>query len=118
MLRALVCSLAVFAFLGSPLVAAYKKTDESRIRNEHRATYVKADFSKNMITFKMKGANGKEVEMTLPLAKDAKVLGTDNKPEKLETFVKNLGKEKNKSVWILEDKEGKHIVEVRDLAKK
>jgi hypothetical protein len=85
---------------------------------EHQAVFVKADTAHNTVTFMTKDRAGKEVELTLPLAANAKVLGGNNKTESLEALAKNKIKEKDKGILIIEDKEAKHIVEIKDLPTK
>jgi hypothetical protein len=107
MIRSVLCSVgALVIFAG--LVAADQKTGI-------HAVFVKADLTKHTITFMTKATSGKNVEMTLPLAKNAKVLGEDNKPEAFLRFANNMQKEKGKSILIFEDQARKQIVEVRDL---
>jgi flagellar basal body rod protein FlgB len=82
---------------------------------KHHATLVRVDLDKNTVTFKTKGKGGKETEMTLPLAQDAKVLGEDNKPETLRQFQEAMEKEQDKGIQIVEDTDEQHIVAIRDL---
>ena len=83
--------------------------------NRQHAALVGVDLDKNTITFKAKGKDGKEVETTLPLAKDIKVFGEDNKAETLKQFKDNMDKEDNKSILVAADADGKQIVTVADL---
>jgi len=118
MVRTILCSVAGFALTLSSLAAAETKGASAKGKTEIHATFVKADLAKHTVVFKVKDKAGKEVERTLSMAKDAKILGEDNKAETLEQFASNIGKEKDKSILIVEDKEGKHIVELRDLPSK
>ena len=80
-----------------------------------KAALVSVDLDKGLITFKAKGKDGKEAETTLPLAKDAKVRGEDNKPETLKQFKDAMDKEDDKSIFVIEEPTGKQIVSLRDL---
>jgi hypothetical protein len=113
MLRILGCSVFVLILPVAMLMAA-----DNKATHLCRGTFVKADLAKNAITFKTKNKDGKEVEMTLPLTKDAKILSEDNKPLTLPNWVKNMEKEKDKSIEVWENNEGNHIVELRDLPAK
>jgi len=113
MLRTVLCSVAVMLFLVSGLTAAEKKAGKVGT-NMHKATLVKVDVAKNTVTFMRKDKAGKEVQVTLPLAKNAQVYGPKNQTETLAIFVTDMGKNKDKTVWIQLDKEKKHIVEIRE----
>jgi hypothetical protein len=113
MLRTVFCTIAVLAFGSGALMADDKKGD-----NGLHAMFVKADVAKNTITFTTNDKTGKNVEMTLPLAKDAKLIGEDNKPETLAVFAQNLQKEKDKSILVVKDKGGKQIAQLKDLPRK
>jgi hypothetical protein len=115
MLRMAVYAVAALAMCASVLVADDGKHAKGKGDNGLHAMFVKADVTKNTITFKTTDKAGKTVETTLALAKDAKVLGEDNKPESLVLFAKNMQKEKDKSILIMEDKSCQHVVEIRDL---
>jgi hypothetical protein len=117
MLRTVLCSVAALALLVGGLAAEEKKAEKAG-RAEHKATFVKADLVKGTVTFRTKDKSGKEVTMTLPLAKNAKVLGEKNEAETLANFAKAMDKEKDKSILIVEDKEEKHIIEIKDLPSK
>ena len=97
-----------------PVVVEEKKKAETAGQNLHKATLVRVDVAKQTVTFKGKGGK----EMTLPLAKSAKIFGEKNEGETLEKFAKDLAKDKDKTIWILEDKEEKHIVELKEMKKK
>src|SRR5262249_29156078 len=99
----------------SVLVADDGKHAKGKGDSRVHAMFVKADLAKNSITFKTTDKLGKTVETTLALAKDAKVLGEDNKPESLALFAKNMQKEKDKPILFREDKGCQHVVEIRDL---
>lgn len=113
MMRAALYSVAVLGIFAASLVADDKKGDQTKA-NRVRATFVKADIAKNMLTFKTSDKAGKTTEMTLPLAKDAKILATNDKPESFADFAKNLQAEKDKTILVVEDKEGKWIVQLKD----
>ena len=81
----------------------------------HHATLVRVDLDKGTVTFKARGKAGKPEEMTLPLARDAKILGEDNKPETLQQFKEAMENEKDKGIMIVEDTDAQHIVAIRDL---
>ena len=83
--------------------------------NTLHAALVSVDLDKNTVTFKAKGKDGKEAENTLPLAKDAKVVGEDKKPETLQQFKDAMDKEDDKSIQVVEDQDGKQIVSLTDL---
>jgi phenylpyruvate tautomerase PptA (4-oxalocrotonate tautomerase family) len=76
----------------------------------HKATFVSADVDQGTLTFKV-GVK----EHTLPLAKHARILGEDNKPETLKAFMENMKKEPDKTILIIEDAEEKHVVFIRDV---
>jgi hypothetical protein len=118
MLRTAVCSAAVLVIFAGVLIADDQKTEKASANNALHAVFVKADVAKNTVTFKTTDKAGKTVETMLALAKDAKVLGADNKPETFAVFAKNLQKHKDKSILVVEDKEGKHILEIKDLPNK
>jgi hypothetical protein len=118
MLRAILGSMALVMLVVGSLAAGDNKTANAKARHERHGTFVKVDLVKNTVTFLTKDSNGKEREMTLPLARHAKVLGEDNKPESLDTLAKNMGKEKDKSILIIEDKDEKQIIEIKDLPSK
>jgi hypothetical protein len=82
---------------------------------KHHATLVGVDPEANTVTFKAAGKDGKETEMTLPLAAKAKVLGEDNKPETLRNLKEDLEKDKDKTALIVEDADGKQVVSIRHL---
>lgn len=82
------------------------------------ATYVKADVAKSTITVETTDKSGKTIKMELALDKNAKVLGSDDKPESLADFAKSMDSRKDKSIIIVEDKENKHILEIKDIPKK
>jgi hypothetical protein len=107
MLRVAFCSVAVLAISTGILVA-----DDNK--GVH-AMFVKADMAKNTVTFKTVDKAGKNVEKTLALARDAKILGEDNKPETFAVFAKNLQTEKDKSILVVQDQAGRYIVEIKDL---
>ena len=79
------------------------------------ADLVSVDLDKGTITFKGKGHDSKVGETTLPLAKDAKVFGEDNKPETLKQFKDNMAKESDKSITVVEDADGRQVTGVTDL---
>ncbi|HQR05305.1 MAG TPA: hypothetical protein PLN21_00715 [Gemmatales bacterium] len=79
-----------------------------------KAAFVSADIAKNMITFKTSDKAGKMVEVKLELDKNAKIYGTDNKSETLAAFSKAMESKKNKAIFVVEDKDGKHILELKD----
>jgi hypothetical protein len=112
MLRTALCSVAVAAMCVGMLIADNPKHAKA---NELHAMFVKADMAKNTITFTTTDKAGKCVERTLALAKDAKILGEDNKPEIFAVFAKNMQKEKDKSILVIEDQAGKQVVQIRDL---
>jgi hypothetical protein len=113
MLRILGCSVFVL-ILPVALVMAV----DNKATHQCHGTFVKADLAKNTVTFKTKNKDGKDVEMTLPLTKDAKILGEDNKSVTLPNWVKNKEKEKDKSIEVWENNEGNQIVELRDMPTK
>jgi hypothetical protein len=110
--RTAFASVAVLMIFASVLVADDKKAPGN---NTVHAVFVKADTARNTVTFKTTEKAGKTVEMTLALAKDAKVLGQDNKPETFASFANNMQKQKGKSILVVEDKAGKQILEIRDM---
>jgi hypothetical protein len=95
-----------------------KRSEKSKGMHEQRATFVKADCSRNTITFKTAEKSGKIVETTLPLSKGAKILGEKGEIETLRQLADNMDKEKDKSIWITEDMTDKRIVQVKDLPTK
>jgi hypothetical protein len=97
------------------LVADDKKSEKAPGNNAVHAVFVKADTAKNTVTFKTTEKAGKTVEMTLALAKDARVLGQDNKPETFAAFASNMQKHKDKAILVIEDKGGKQILEIKDM---
>jgi hypothetical protein len=115
MLRTVFCALAVLAICAGVVVADDSKRDRAKNEKGLHAMFVKADMTKNTITFKIMDKTGKNVERTLALAKDARILGEDNKPETFAVFAKNLRDEKDKSILVVEDRGGKYIIELRDL---
>ena len=115
MLRTVFCSVAVLAIGTGVLVADDKKRDNAKGENGLHAMFVRADTAKNTVTFTTMGKTGKSVEMTLALAKDAKILGEDNRPETFAVFAKNLKNEKDKSILVVQDQAGKHILKIRAL---
>jgi hypothetical protein len=115
MLRMAFCSVAVLAICTGILVADDKKGDKTKGESGLHAIFVKADMAKNTVTFKTVDKAGKNMEKTLALAKDAKILGEDNKPETFAVFAKNLQNEKDKSILVVQDHGGKYIVEIKDL---
>jgi len=116
MLRTVFCSMAMLFFLVPGLMAEEKKKAEKAGQTLHKATLVRVDVAKQTVTFKKLGKGAKE--MTLPLAKTAKIFGEKNDAETLEKFAKDLAKDKDKTIWILEDKEEKHIVELKEMKQK
>jgi hypothetical protein len=115
MLRTALYAVAAGTMFVGLVIADSTKHAKARNDSGLHAMFVKADAAKNTVTFTTTDKVGKRAEMTLPLAKDAKILGEDNKPETLATFAKNMEKEKDKSILVIEDQAGKQIVEVRDL---
>jgi hypothetical protein len=112
--------MAVYVVAGLALCASVLTADDGKRAKAKsdsglHARFVKADVARNTITFKTTDKSGKNVEMTMSLAKDAKVLGEDNKPETLALFAKNMQNEKDKSILIVEDRAGQHVLEIRDL---
>jgi len=114
MLRAVLGSLAVLAMCAGVSVADSKNEKATGQKGRH-AMFVKADMVKNTVTFTAPDKTGETVEKTLPLAKDAKIFGEDNKPETFAAFAKNLQNEKDKSILIVPDQAGSYIVEIKDL---
>ena len=114
MLRTLFSSLALLAIFAGAVAAKDKKTDKAKGDNAIHAMFVKADVAKNTLTFKTTDKAGKTMETTLPLAKDARILGKDNKPETLAALAKSIQSEKDKWILVTEDKDGKQIIEVKD----
>jgi hypothetical protein len=116
MLRTIFCSIATLATCAGTLVADDTKGQNAKGESGLQAMFVKADTVKNTITFQANDKTGKNPEMTMPLAKDAKILGKDNKPETLTIFVQDMQKQKNKSILVVKDKGGKQIVEIKELS--
>jgi hypothetical protein len=115
MLRATFTLLAALTFSWAPGVADDSKGTKSKDENRIIATFVKADVAKNMVTFKYSDKSGKPVELKLVLDKNAKVMGTGDKPESLSDFVKNMERRRDKSIIVVEDKEHQHIVQLKDI---
>ena len=120
MFRTMFCFVfaAVLGITLSALAQDAKRSEKAKGMHEQRATFVKADCDKSTITFKSADKSGKIVENTLPLAKDAKILGEKGEIETLRKFAENMNKEKDKSIWITEDTTDKRIVQVKDLPTK
>jgi len=114
MLRLVLAALATGALCVGTLVADNPHHQAKNDSGLH-ATFVKADMVKNTITFQTKDKSGQSREMTLPVAKDAKIMGENNKPETFATFTKNLQSEKDKSILVIENHSGSQVMELRDL---
>jgi hypothetical protein len=83
-------------------------------RSPLHVMFVKADVTANTVTFKTTDKAGKTSETTLPLAKNAKVIGEDKKAETLAAFARNMQKHKDKPIVVVEDKSGKQILEIQE----
>jgi hypothetical protein len=114
MLRLLAAALAAGAIFVGTTIADNPHAQAKNTSGLH-AMFVKADMVKNTITFQTRDRSGQSKEMTLPVAKDAKILGENNKPETFATFTKNLRNEKDKSILVTKDNAGRQIVGLRDL---
>ena len=118
MFRTTLVLLAIMMPFCSMTRADDSKGDKSKENKGIVATYVMADVAKSIITFKTTDKSGKTIETKLPLDKNAKVLGSDDKPEKLSDFVKSMESRKDKCIIIVEDRENQRILELRNIPKK
>lgn len=121
MLRAVLGSVAVAAMCVGSLAAADKTNTASaqKANRECKAMFVSADAAHNTITFlKLEEGkkHGKGVEVTMPLAKNAKIMGENNKSETLAALTKQLHNKGDHPIMITEDKDGKQVTEVKDVA--
>jgi hypothetical protein len=110
-----VCALAAGAILAGTLIADSKQHVQTRHDNGLHARFVRADLAKNTITFQTTDKAGKSTEMTMPMAKNARILGENSQPVSFTTFTNNLQKEKDKSILVIEDSAGRQVMELRDL---
>jgi hypothetical protein len=93
MLRTSLCSMVALLVLavGTARADDAKKDDEAKKKDDKgqhhmQATITKVDADKNTITVKTKDKDGKEEDKTLQLSKDAKVLNSAGKDEKLASL--------------------------------
>jgi hypothetical protein len=122
MLRAVLGSLAVAVMCVGSLAAADKANTsapnaKANANHEWKGLFVKVDATHNTLTFlKLEGDKG--VETTMPLAKNAKIIGEDNKPETLKDFASHLRNQSDHPIMVTGDKDGKQVTEVKDLPSK
>lgn len=109
---ALVASVALFSMTGW---ADDKNKDKPQGASKILVTYVRADVPKSTLTFKITDKSGKKIEINLPLDKNAKVLNKDDKSETFAEFAKSMERRLDKSIYILEDKDHQHILQIKDI---
>lgn len=93
MLRALLCSTTLLAFLvaGTAVQAQNQKTTEqgkttAQAGKKHEATITKVDAKKGEITVKMKDKTGKEIEKTFKLAEDIRYFDSTGRVAAIDVF--------------------------------
>lgn len=118
MFRIMLVSLTVVIPCCSQTWADDSRGDKTKESKGIVATFVMADVAKSTITFKATDKSGKTIETKLALDKNAKVLGSDDKPESLSDFVKKMESRIDKSIIIVEDKDHQRILEIKDIPKK
>lgn len=109
---ALVASVTLFSMTGW---ADDKNKDKPQDASKILVTYVRADVPKSILTFKVTDKTGKKVEINLPLDKNAQVLNKDGKSETFADFAKNMEHRLERSIYILEDKDHQHILQIKDI---
>lgn len=110
--------IATLVLVCGVLIADGNKNEKPKSDNAIHATFVNADIAKQTVTFKAPDKTGKNSEVTLALAKDAKILTANAKSESFAEFVKNMQSAKEKAFLVVEDSGGKMIIELRDQSKK
>jgi hypothetical protein len=118
MLRSILGSVVMVSIISGTVLADSPKDPKASPNQALHATFVKADLAKNMVTFKLTDKSGTTKQLTLPLSKDAKVLGVDDKPVSLASFAKYIQNHKDKSIIVLEEKGHNQIIELMDEQKK
>jgi hypothetical protein len=101
MLRALMCSFALLAFLvaGTAVQAQNKQNNQGagatkekssaqagKNKKGHEATITNVNAKKGTVTVKMKGKNGKEVEKTFKLTEDVRMFDSTGRAAVIDVF--------------------------------
>ncbi len=93
MLRVLLCSTALLAFLmAGATVQAQKSTQQGKAtagqaqKKGHEATITKVDAKKGTITVSMKDKTGKKVEKTFKLAEDVRYFDSTGRAARIDVF--------------------------------
>ncbi len=89
MLRTLLCSLALSAFLAGGLLADDTKDKNTKgDKNKHKcqAKITKVDAKKGTITVHMKDKDGKEMEKTFTLTEDVRMLDDTGRVAAIDVF--------------------------------
>ena len=107
MLRTMCCPLMALAVGATGLWAADKPPEAAKNTREHHGAFVNVDLEKGTITFLSR--------MTLPLAKDATVLGPDDKPQTLRQLQEAEAKAKDKPAFIIVDEAAQQIAFLKGL---